>query len=266
MTDQLAPQAALLRAFAVDFLTAHNPAAAPRVFAEDYCLSISGARLAGRDDAYLPATVAQLNLFPGLCVTAHDVVIGETAVALRFTEHGVSAREQRGSSWGGITLFRLSGGRLQEGWAEEDYYARKLQLRSGEVNPIERPHPAPWDQPALPGDSATHEAAGAFLADPANVLCPTDEISAGGPLLGSLVKPTGIATSMLFTAGSRAAFHAVVEGLYRGGFDELSGEGEGQNVSLPVTGILDVEGGAVTRTQICGDRLGLLRRLQSSLG
>lgn len=265
ITGQLAPQAALLRDFAVSFLTAHNGDLGRQVFADDYSLDISGSRLAGREAQYLPATLAQLELFPGLCVTAHDVVLGQDALALRFTEHGRSAREGRLSSWGGITVFRIEDGRLKQGWAEEDYFARKLQLRSGTVNPILAPHPGPWDVPVEQSDPATEEAARAWLARPHALLMPTEEISACGPRLSSLVAPDTVAVSFLFAAGPRAAFHAVIGGTYCGGFDDISGEAKGRTASLPVAGILDIEGGEVVRSQICGDRLGLHRRLQQLL-
>ncbi len=257
-------QAQLLRGFAVDFLTGHAPEVARRIMAPDYCLSIGGFLLDGRDDNYLPATVAQLELFPGLCVTVHDVVYAPDAVALRFTEHGVSSREGRCSSWGGITLFCIENSLLKRGWAEEDYFARKLQLRSGQVNEIERPHPAPWDQPVVDPDVATEQAVCRWLEDPETVLRCTDEISAGGPPLSVVVKPSGLQLSILFTAGSRAAFHAEIHGNYVDGFDDLPPELAGRPVTLPIAGIVDVGGREVVRAQICGDRLGLHRRLTSA--
>lgn len=265
MTGKLPPQAALLRDFSVSFLTAHNGEVGKRIFADDYALSISGISLSGRDTHYLPATLDQLEQFPGLCVTAHDVVFGTDAMALRFTEHGVAAREGRVSSWGGITVFRIANGCLQQGWAEEDYFARKLQLRSGTVNPILPPHPAPWDLPVEQADPATDEAVRRWLASPAGVLSADDEISAGGPGLSSLVAPTSLALSFLFTAGRRAAFHAVIEGTYAGGFPDIPAEAMGTRVALPVSGILDVQDGAVCHSQVCGDRLGLHRRVMGSL-
>lgn len=263
MSEGLSSQARLLRAFAVQFLTGHDPAVAKEIMADDYRLSISGVELGPRDQGYLPATVAQLDLFPGLCVTAHDVVIGSDAVALRFTEHGVSARDGRSSSWGGITLFRVVDGQLSRGWAEEDYYARKLQLRSGVVDEILPPHPAPWDQPVALPDEATERAVGAWLGDTHKLFVHAEEISSGGPAIGTLVTPRAIEISMLFTAGARAALHGVVHGHYRGGFDDVSERQMGLPVTLPFAAIVDVAGGMVTRVQLCGDRLGLHRRLAS---
>ncbi len=104
----ISPSAQLLRGFAVDFLTAHNLAAVETIMEPDYSLSIGGHLFSGRDDSYLPATAAQLEQFPGLCVTVHDTVIGPEIVAMRFTEHGASVRHGgQLSTWGGVTLFRI---------------------------------------------------------------------------------------------------------------------------------------------------------------
>ena len=216
MTELSLP-ARLLRGFAVDFLTGHNPAAAEWVMDPAYSLSIGGYVLSGRDTAYLPATVAQLDQFPGLCVTCHDVVLSPDAVAMRFTEHGVSEREGRPSTWGGITLFRIEGGRLRQGWAEEDYFARKRQLKTGICDNILPPHRAPWDEPVLPPDPASERALRSLLADPAALLERAEDIGIDGPRLRDLLTPTSIEISTLFTAGARAAFHAVIGGTYRGG-------------------------------------------------
>ena len=88
----ISASAQLLRGFATDFLTCHNTSIVERVMAPAYCLSIGGFLLDGRDDNYLPATAAQLDQFPGLCVTVHDTIIGVDAVAMRFTEHGEIGR------------------------------------------------------------------------------------------------------------------------------------------------------------------------------
>ena len=252
--------ARLLRGFAVDFLTAHNPAAAEWIMDPAYCLSIGGHVLNGRDTAYLPATLAQLDQFPGLCVTCHDVVLSPDAVAMRFTEHGVSAREGLPSSWGGITLFRIDGGRLRQGWAEEDYLARKRQLKTGICDAILPPHRAPWDSPMLPADADSARLLRNLLADPAALLERAEDMSMEGPRLLDLLAPSSIEISMLFTAGTRAAFHAVIAGSYRGGFAEIPRIGSGQPGTLPVAGIVDIAGNAVVRVQLCGDRLGLSRQ------
>lgn len=263
----LSPSAQLLRGFAVDFLTAHNLAAVETVMEPDYSLSIGGFLLSGRDDVYLPATAAQLQQFPGLCVTVHDTVIGPDAVAMRFTEHGASNRHDgRLSTWGGVTMFRIRNGRLHQGWAEEDYYARKRQLAFATCDDILPPHPAPWDAPFELPDVAVEAAASAWLTNPANWAgsrC-IDEISADGPRLADLVAIEVVTIDCLFSAGNRGAFHISCAGNYRGGFADIDTSHIDQSVTLRLSGIFDVAGGQVARVQVCADRLGLNRSLMGS--
>ncbi|MDE2620290.1 MAG: ester cyclase [Sphingomonadales bacterium] len=265
MHAAIAPTARLLRGFAVDFLTAHNPAAAEWIMDPDYCLSIGGHLFDGRDGSYLPATVAQLDQFPGLNVTVHDVIVGEDAVAMRFTEHGVSTRPAgAAAAWGGITLFRTSGGRLRHGWAEEDYFARKRQLKSGKCDKVLAPHQTPWDQPALPPSVETEAAIRQFLADPGALLerPGIETICSGGPAFGQVIVPDSLTVNALFTAGLRAAFHVTCEGRYAGGFPDLSQVRAGHPVTLRMAAMATVnDAGAVSHVQVSADRLGLHRSL-----
>jgi hypothetical protein len=269
MIGTIAPTAALLRGFAVDFLTAHNPAAAERIMDPGYCLSIGGHTLDGRDDSYLPATLAQLEQFPGLCVTVHDAIIGKDAAAMRFTEHGVATRPAgMAAAWGGITLFRISAGRLRHGWAEEDYFARKRQLKAGCCDPVLPPMQAPWDQPALPEDPATEAALRRFLDNPAALLerAGVETICAKGPAFGQLIVPQALAINTLFTAGPRAAFHVACTGVYAGGFPDIDQALIGRPITLLMAGMADLgAGGEVARVQVSADRLGLHRSLLDHL-
>ena len=265
MTGTISPTARLLRGFAIDFLTAHNAAAAEWVMDPAYCLSIGGHLLDGRDSTYLPATLAQLEQFPGLCVTVHDVILGEDAMAMRFTEHGVSIRAPgHAAAWGGITLFRTSHGRLRQGWAEEDYFARKRQLKSGLCDQILPPHQNPWDKPVEAPNTATEAAARKFLADPGALLEPqnVESICSDGPAFGQLIVPTGLTIDTLFTAGNRAAFHVACHGGYAGGFADIDPAFTGQPVTLLMAGMMTLDGnGGVSRVQVSADRLGLHRKL-----
>jgi predicted ester cyclase len=260
----VSPSAQLLRGFAVDFLTAHNLAAVGAIMDPDYRLSIGGHVLAGRDGSYLPATAAQLEQFPGLCVTVHDTVIGPDAVAMRFTEHGASIRHQkRLSTWGGVTLFRIKNGRLHQGWAEEDYFARKRQLATGTCDAVKAPHPAPWDAPCEAPDAEVEAPASAWLTNPANWADTSriDEINAEGPRFADLVAIETIAINQLFSAGNRGAFHLSCTGTYTGYFEDIDPARIGQSVTLRLAGIFDVAHGQVARVQVTADRLGLHRSL-----
>jgi hypothetical protein len=258
----ISEEARLLRGFAVDFLTSHDVAAVDWVMDPAYRLSIGGFLLDGRDDSYLPATAAQLDQFPGLCVTVHDTIIGTAGVAMRFTEHGVSQRDKVASTWGGITLFRMAGGRLSHGWAEEDYLARKRQIKSRECDAIPPPHPCPWDSPPLPPLEETESAVREWARDPGLLEGPEiEQIASGGPRFGKCVTPAEVTVSHLFTAGGRAALHLVCSGSYNGGFRDIAEDMVGTPVEVRVAGILDVAEGRVTRAQLSADRLGLHRTL-----
>ena len=256
--------ARLLRGFATDFLTSHDVAAVEAIMDPAYRLSIGGHVFDGRDTSYLPATAAQLDLFPGLVVTVHDVVLGPDAVAMRFTEHGVSTKHPgHAAAWGGVTLFGIANGRLRHGWAEEDYLARKRQLKSGVCDAILPPHPAPWDAPCDAPDPETERIARAWLEKPDAPLYASgvDEIRAEGARFGALIEPTGVTINQIFTAGNRAAFHLDCAGRYAGGFDDIDATRIRTPVVLRMAGLIDVIDGKVTRAQVSADRLGLHRAL-----
>jgi predicted ester cyclase len=260
----ISPSARLLRGFAVDFLTSHDPGAAEAIMEPDYSLSIGGHLFAGRDQGYLPVTMAQLDQFPGLCVTVHDTVIGPDAAAMRFTEHGASTRHGGHlSTWGGITLFRIRNGRLHRGWAEEDYFARKRQLSAGVCDIIKAPHPAPWDAPCEHADPEVEALARAWLSDPASWsdMARIDEISAEGPRFAEIARIEAVTINQLFSAGNRGAFHLTCSAAYSSGFEDIDPGRTGQSVSLRLAGIFDVAGGQISRVQVTADRLGLHRSL-----
>ncbi len=257
----LSPEARALRGFAVDFLTSHDLSAVDWVMDPAYRLSIGGHLFEGRDHSYLPATAAQLDQFPGLTVTVHDTILGEHGVAMRFTEHGASSRDDgRVAAWRGITLFQLCDGRLTHGWAEEDYFARKRQLKNGSPDAIAPPALAPWDQPVLAPDAGTEAAVRAWLP---RILsgAGVEAVLVDGPGFEALISPGPVRVSHLFTAGDRAAGHFEVHGRYLGGFDDIDPALVGTTMVLRLAAMVDVADGVVTRAQVSGDRLGLHRQL-----
>ncbi len=264
MTGQISPSARLLRGFATDFLTSHDVAEVERIMDPAYRLDIGGHVFDGRDASYLPATAAQLEQFPGLIVTVHDVVLGPDAVAMHFTEHGASPRNGgRVAAWGGVTLFRIADGRLRHGWAEEDYFARKRQLKSGVCDAIAAPHPAPWDAPCEAADATTEDVVRRWLERPDAALGGeiVEAIMVEGPRFADLIAPASVEISHVFSAGSRAAFHIVCTGNYLGGFPDIDRARTGDPAVLRMAGIADVADGHVVRTRISADRLGLHRSL-----
>jgi predicted ester cyclase len=263
----LSPEARLLRGFATDFLSSHDLAAVTWVMDEAYRLDIGNHTLAGRDEVYLPATAAQLEQFPGLCVTVHDVLLGDEGIAMRFTEHGVSARHGgRAAAWGGITMFTVNGGRLREGWAEEDYFARKRQLATGICDRIAAPHPFPWDVAVAPPNPEARAAAERWLGNPDALARRVDieQICAEAPHLENLLAVDELRIVKLISAGDRIAFRLIAAGSYAGGFDDIDQTKLGEPVTLGIAGLATVRAGAVSGVQIAFDRLGLHRSLSGT--
>ncbi len=245
----LDPRAAVLRRFAVDLLTAHRTDVLPTLMADDYCLNIGGYAIAGRDTAYAPAMAQTFQQFPGLCVTVHDVVLGEQMVALRFTEHGASQRDAgRFAAWQGIALFEIVDGRLQIGWAEEDYFSRKRQLRSGIADAIEAPHVAPWDCRAALRNASAELLTRRWL----------ERETAHVPWLNV----AGVHVNALFSAGDRVAYHCTYRGEFTGGLEASDETFAGAHVSLNAAGIVDLRGDTVVAKSVVCDRLGLQRSLR----
>jgi hypothetical protein len=259
------PLASLLRRFAVDLLTAQSWSVLPEIMADDYRLNIGGHVIAGRESQYRPAMEQTFAQFPGLCVTVHDVVLGEDVMAMRFTEHGASRRSQgRRAAWQGVSLFRIRGGRMQVGWAEEDYFSRKRQLEIGNCDPIESPASAPWDAISRPPDAAAEAAArewlrsGAFLTT-SGVRWAGDDT---GPVSSRLLEADAVTVDELFSAGDGVVFHATIAGTYCGGFKGIDTDPARGRAELRLAGIATTRGGAIAEACIVSDRLGLQRALQ----
>jgi predicted ester cyclase len=261
----LDPLAALLRGFAVDFLTGQQWAALPQIMDPEYRLNVGGFLLTGRDEQYRAAMLTQFEQFPGLCVTVHDVLLGADALAMRFTEHGASRRDGgRRAAWQGVSLFRVEAGRLRFGWAEEDYIARKRQLRTGACDPIEAPHPAPWDGRVEPADAAALAVARAWLRD-APFAADRSVHRHGAPSEpdpAPIIAVDATEIDEIVSAGDRVAFHATARGTYAGGFPDADRSLLGRPAELRAAGMLTVRAGAVLDVRIVLNRLGLQRSLR----
>jgi predicted ester cyclase len=259
------PLTALLRGFAIDFLTAHDTAVVERIMSPRYRLHIGGVIFDGRDEEYLPATAAQLEQFPGLCVTVHDVVVGQDAIAMSFTEHGAS-RDDDGklAAWSGITFFRTDGERLLSGWAEEEYIARKRQLFLGDCDPVEPPQTAPWDSLPQPANPEAEETARRWISEmhPLKDVPANDRLSPLDPDPTTLVDIRTSRINEMFSAGDRVALHAQYEGIYAGGYGDLSPLLVGCQAVLRIAALLKIREGKVVAARITADRLGLSRALR----
>jgi hypothetical protein len=262
------PLAQLMRRFAVDWLDRAHESTCAEIMAPGYTATVGGVALEGRDEAYLPATLAQLHRFPGLLVTVHDLWLSDERAALRFTEHGASS--ERGgapAAWAGIGIFDWDGVRLTANVTEEDYLSRRRQLAGGAPDPVAAPAVAPWTaRPAAP-DPDAEEAVRRWLA--------TGDLTAGGGVqlddawtgqpTPVLVEQSELEIDTWFCAGRRVAFHLTQRGTYRGGID-LPDQPIGAPVGLRACGMVELDGGGGIGGHVIRDRVGLRRDLVQLTG
>jgi hypothetical protein len=251
------PLGALMRRFVVDWLDRADPSVPPEIMAPDYTIVIAGVTMPGRD-AYIEATGGQLARFPGLTVTVHDALYTDDGrAALRFTEHGASARGGS-AAWRGIGLFRVEDGRLVHNATEEDYLGRRRQLVGGTPDPVDPPMVAPWTEPAAEPDTGAEAAVRAWLdggAAPQPHLVLDDGLSDAALLDVERVEITD-----LFSAGRRVAVHATVHGRYAGGLPDLD-TAPGAPAAVGLAAVLDVSPDGTLSGHVVRDRLGLHRGL-----
>ena len=251
------PTGAVMRRFTVDWLDRADPSVPPEIMAPGYTIVIAGVEMVGRD-AYLEATTAQLARFPGLTVTVHDAIYAPDGLAaLRFTEHGASARGGS-AAWRGIGLFRVEDGVLVHNACEEDYLGRRRQLLAGEPDAVDPPMVAPWTAPVTDPDPDAEKAVRAWLeagAPPQSGVVEDDGRSTAG-----LVQDATVDVTTLFAAGRRVAFHAVTRGRYAGGLPDLDAA-PGTEVSMGLAGLVDVAADASITGHVVRDRLGVHRAL-----
>lgn len=254
------PLLGLMRRFAVDWLDRADPGTCREIMAPGYTVSIGGEVLTGLA-SYVPATLGQLDRFPGLLLTVHDLFLAGDRIAMRFTEHGPSAADGgRAAAWPGIGLFWWDGSVLVRNVTEEDYFGRRRQLADGVCDPIEAPMAAPWAVPDR-GTSPEAESAvrewlergdfdGALLDD-----------GWTGRSVPPLLEVAATDVKELFSAGDRVAFHVVQSGRYIGGLPDTNAA-IGRNAELSAAGMVTVTGGRAVAGRVVRDRLGLRRRLR----
>ena len=252
----------LVRRWAVDWLAAANPAVCPEILAPEYAILIGGFLLGPRE-TYIARTCEQLDRFPGLGITIHELICTGDRVAVRFTEHGAAVRPKGGvAAWGGVALFRGDARRLVACAAEEDYLGRRRQLAEGRCDPVEAPAAAPWSVAPQRPDPDAEAVVRAWLDEGEFGGVELDDGWTGRPTPLHLCDPS-VAIGELFSAGSRVAFHGRQTGTYGGGLDE-SGAELGAEAGHTFAGIVRVEGGAVVGGRVVRDRLGLQRALATA--
>ena len=175
------PFVALMRRYVVDYTNSHDLAVCDEIMEPDYVLRMGPHVVAGRDDAYKPATRRQLEQFPGLGLTVHEVVTNGSAwpcaspsTAPRYARRGLAV-------WGGIGLYAWNGRRLTTNRVEQDYLARRRQLAEGVPDAVPPPAPAPWDTVARAPDPAADRAARAWAEQGCPPSATSSSTTAGNP-------------------------------------------------------------------------------------
>lgn len=259
--DDLHPLVRLMRRYVFAYTCCHDFSECRRVMVDDYVLHMGQHRLAGRDGRYMEATAKQFQQYPGLGLTVHDLVVGEDRVALHFTEHGRSAVTGRLAVWSGVSLYRWNGERLTECRVEQDYFARREQLTGDATDAILAPAIDPWSERPQQGNETTERAVREWLCQGGLSEAPVGSLDNEHCARASRVVLSDSRVSVLdmFTAGDRAAFHAVVHGRCLDGFGRPD-EGDNRDIALYVAGIATVRDSGV-EVRAVTDRLAAERRL-----
>lgn len=250
----------LLRRWVVDYFNSHDASVAHEFIAPSYALEIGDHVFAGRDEQWLPAVAQQMQAFPGMGMTMHQIVSSHDKVAAYFSEHGSS--NGRTAVWSGVAIYCSDGQVLTGCVAQEDYMTRQRQLKSGLCDAVEPPSPDPWGTPLLPPNMAAESVVREWLSQPwpsTTVRCDDEHIS-GVPLVFE-VHSTEF--TELFSSGDDVAFHVRQTGLYISGIPSLA------TCTIPMVlngnGIVRVDQGKVVSGRVIRDRLGLKSRLQKAL-
>lgn len=254
----------LARRWVVDYFNSHDASAARGFATPDYALDIGDYRFAGRDEQWLPAVQKQMDTFPGLGMTVHQILAGTNRVAVLFTQHGASGGSGgRIACWSGVAIYRSNGLQLTGCVAQEDYLTRQRQLKSGVADPIEAPAPAPWDTAALPADPQAEAVVRQWLTSSwpgsvSGVRCDDEHIT-GVPLAFAVESGT---ITELFSSGPEVAFHVRQTGRYLGGLPGVAAQA--RTSVLHCNGIVQVQDGQVRSGRVIRDRIGLIASLKAA--
>lgn len=257
------PFVGVLRRYVVDYLICQNASICAQIMEPDYVLHMGGTDLGPRDEVYVPAVVRQLEQFPGLGMTVHEIVFTEDRLAMRFSQHGSSMRHNgRQASWGGIGLYRWNGTRLTSNYAIEDYWSRRRQLAEGVAEPVESPAIAPWDAEPGVADQAAENDIIAWVSGGAETTG-GDCVSFDDEPVARTRSPLDVHTTVVdevFSAHGRVAFHVTQQGTYRGGLD-VPESSFGREATLYSVGVANRDAHGNLLGRVIRERGALIRAL-----
>ena len=251
----------LMKRWVVNYFNPHSDVAAREFIAPDYKLEIGDVVFAGRDDQWLPAVQQQFKLFPSLGMTVHQAIAGDGWAAAWFSEHG--AAEGKAACWSGVAIYINDGTQLTRCVAQEDYFTRHRQMKSGICDALEAPAVAPWDMPQAAPDAGAMAVVkdwlnGSWPPKEEGVRCDDEHIT--GVPLQFQVHSTVI--DELHASGNDVVFHARQVGTYVNG---LAGMVPHQaDAVLHCNGIVKVLNGQVVHGRVIRDRVGLKASLKKA--
>ena len=256
------PFVGVMRRYVVDYLLCQNASVCADIMEPDYVLHMGGTDLGPRDEVYVPAVVRQLEQFPGLGMTVHEIMLSDDRLAMRFSQHGASVRHGgRQASWGGIGLYRWNGRRLTSNYAIEDYHSRRRQLADGIAEAVEAPAVAPWDTLPLLADPGAEGDVRAWLDDGGRTSLDGivfDDCAPGDAV--PLIEVDSTVVDELFSAGPRVAFHVTQHGRYLGGL-EVAPQRVGAPATLYSVGVVSRGPDGLLTGRVIRERAALQRAL-----
>ena len=123
-----------IRRYVFGFVNSHDFSVCRELMSDDYTLHMGDSEVVGREAAYIPAVQHQIDQFPDMGMTVHDVITDGDHVVLHFSEHG-RTRDGLVAAWPGVSIYRFDGTHLVECWVEQDHYSRRMQLAERRASP-----------------------------------------------------------------------------------------------------------------------------------
>jgi hypothetical protein len=255
----------LMKHYVIDYTNRNDQSQTPLIMEDDYLLRMGDHFVRGRDTAYHAATAKQMDQFPNLCLTVHEIATSGERLVMRFSEHGSSRlHDGRACAWGGIGLYQWNGRRLTCNHVEQDYLSRRRQLKEGAPYPVDHPAVDPWNRKAEAADPEAEAVVRTWLdsgrlAETPGILLDDGWTGAG---VTPLIRQSRIEINDFFSCGSVVAFHLAQHGALIPDADVPGREGE--ETHLHMAGMVRVEDGRVASGRIIRNRLELSRRLSKS--
>lgn len=243
------PFVALMRKYCIDYTNSHDQSLCPEIMEPDYVVHINGLALV-RSTTYAEAVRQIFDAAPGLGIAVHEFVLNGDRLCMHFSEHAaMPAGQSRAlTCWRGIGLYKWNGTRLTENYVEQDYFAMRAQIASGQPHPLIPPHIDPWTSTeAIPADPGAEKTVRTWLENGDLADAPVHEIDdeRTGATYEPLLDPRGVVVNDLFSAGDDVPFHVTIRGLYRGGLGAGAEQFVGNPAALHVAGIAHVADGDV---------------------